>query len=225
VALTWSAPSIGSPVTSYRIFRDGNPLSDVVKAGTTTFDDTRVLLGQHYSYQVLANSSVGDSQRSEAASAAIPAPPLAQAQLSDTYSVTVKVTTASFLSEVEGIKDPKPGDTKRESWSFAATCGPDDGACPVKWYSLSPTLKPHGLVYSGTVRDKGARCTLGSTVDKPPVYRSFHLVVTRAKIVGAEWIVDQFKGTYTISFSCSGSVASRATFSVKGAIGHSANSV
>jgi hypothetical protein len=226
VALTWSAPASGSPVTSYRVYRDGNSLSDVVKAGTTTFDDTRVLLGEHYSYQVLANSSVGDSEKSEPASAAIPTPPLAQAQLSDTYSVTIKVTTASFLSEVDGIKDPKPGDTKRESWSLAATCGSDDGACPVKWYSRSPTLKPHGLVYSGTVRDTGARCTLGSTVDRPPVYRSFHLIVTRAKIVGGAWIVDEFRGTYTISFSCQGGVASRATFTVKGAIGHSAaNSV
>jgi hypothetical protein len=225
VTLTWSAPSTGSPVTGYRIFRDGNSMSDVLKAGTTTFDDTRVLLGKHYSYEVLANSAVGDSKRSEPASASIPLPPLVQAQLSETYSVTLKVTSATFLSEVEGIKDPKPGDTKRESWSFERTCGPDGGACPVKWYSLAPPLKPRGLVYSGTVRDKGARCSLGSTIERPPVYRSFHLIVTRAKIVGADWIVDEFKGTYTVSFSCSGGVASRATFSVKGVIGHSANSV
>jgi hypothetical protein len=226
VALTWSAPTTGSPVTSYRIYRDGHPMSDIVKVGTTTFDDTRVLLGQHYSYQVLANSSVGDSEKSGQASASIPAPPLAQAQLSDTYAVLLKVTTEANVSEVEGIKDPNPGDTKHESWALTATCGSDDGACPVKWYSRSPALRPHGLVYSGTVRDNGAaRCTSGSTVDKPPVYFGFHLIVTRAKIVGGAWIVDQFKGTYTVSFSCPGNVASRATFSVKGAIGHLANSV
>jgi hypothetical protein len=226
VALTWSAPATGSPVTSYRIYRDGHPMSDVVKAGTTTFDDTRVLLGQHYSYQVLANSLVGDSQRSEQAKASIPAPPLAQAQLSDTYAVVLKVTTESNVSKVEGINDPSPGDTKHESWAFTATCGSDDGACPVKWYSRSPALRPHGLVYSGTVRANGAaRCTSGSTVDKPPVYFGFHLIVTRAKIVAGAWIADQFKGMYTVSFSCPGSVASRATFSVKGTIGHLANSV
>jgi hypothetical protein len=225
VTLTWSAPSTSSPVTSYRIYRDGNSMSDVLKAETTTFDDTGVLLGEHYSYEVLANSAVGESKKSGSASVIIPKPPLVQAQLSDTYSVTIKVTNASFLSEVEGIKDPKPGDTKRESWSFEATCGPDDGACPAKWFSHSPAITPHGLMYRGTIRDKGARCRLGNSVDRPPVYRSFHLIVTGAKIVGADWIVDQFKGTYTVSFSCSGGVASRATFSVKGAIGHSASCV
>jgi hypothetical protein len=44
-------------------------------------------------------------------------------------------------------------------------------------------------------------------VDKPPVYLGFHLIVTKAKIVGSGWIVEQFKGTYTVSFSCPGSVA------------------
>jgi hypothetical protein len=62
-------------------------------------------------------------------------------------------------------------------------------------------------------------------VDKPPVYLGFHLIVTKAKIVGSGWIVEQFKGTYTVSFSCPGSVASRATFSVNASIGHPANSV
>jgi hypothetical protein len=126
-----------------------------VKAGTTTFDDSSVLLGDRYSYQVLANSLAGESKRSGQANVSVPRPPLAEAQLSDNYSVMLEVTFESFLTEVEGIKDPKPGDTRRESWAFAATCGPDEGACPVKWYSHSPALMPHGPVYSGTVREKG----------------------------------------------------------------------
>ncbi|MDD1768254.1 MAG: fibronectin type III domain-containing protein, partial [Methanomassiliicoccales archaeon] len=74
VALTWSAPADdgGSPVTGYNIYRGTNAtsLSLLVTVGTViTYNDTSVVNGQVYYYQIAAVNDVGEGSLSTVVSA------------------------------------------------------------------------------------------------------------------------------------------------------------
>ena len=80
VTLTWTAPSSGSTVTSYRVLRgtDANSLSTIAQdTGNTNveYTDTTVAAETTYHYAVLALSQDGDGAQSATISAATPAAP------------------------------------------------------------------------------------------------------------------------------------------------------
>ena len=80
VILTWTAPSSGSTVTSYRILRgtDANSLTaiaDDTGSTGTEYTDSTVAAETTYYYAVLALSQDGDGQQSDTVSATTPAVP------------------------------------------------------------------------------------------------------------------------------------------------------
>jgi hypothetical protein len=214
--ITWSAPSTGSPVTGYAILRDGRALPSTIAAATKHYEDATINLGQQYEYRVVAHSGHGDSPASARAIAKGPLPPLDDAQLTGPYHVKLTLQSSSNIDEVEGIKNPSPGDTRSETWVFAISCAADTGACPTAWNSRKPPLRPRGLTYSGSVRSVSALCGSGSSADKAPSYAIMRLTVTRASELGNSWTVASFVGTYTVSFSCPGGLASVGRFTVRG---------
>lgn len=66
VALSWTAPAVdgGTPVTGYRLYRDGAALPATLGATDTGFVDDDVVNGQQYRYQVAARNIVGEGARS-----------------------------------------------------------------------------------------------------------------------------------------------------------------
>ena len=82
VDLTWSAPAFdgGSPITSYRVYRGTQPgsLSFLADVGLAlTYTDTNFIGGQAYYYAVTVASAMGESARSNVASALAQRPPTA----------------------------------------------------------------------------------------------------------------------------------------------------
>jgi hypothetical protein len=214
VSLSWTPPSDGSPVTGYRVLRDGADLGARLGPAARTYEDRTVALGTAYRYSVVAGSEAGSSE-SSAVRARAPLPPPAAARLAGPFKVRITVVSASNLSEVEGIEDPRPGDSKVERWTFTPTCQANTGPCPVNWFTTSPALRPRGLKYRGTVRSAKARCIGAASVARPPVYASFNLRVEKARADVGAWQVSAFRGTYVISFTCPGGAASRSEFEVK----------
>jgi hypothetical protein len=214
--VTWSAPSTGSTVTGYAVLRDGQALPSTIAAGTTRYQDATINLGQQYEYQVVAHSGHGDSPASAQVVAKVPLPPLGDAQLTGAYRVKLTLESSSNIDEVEGIKNPSPGDTRSETWVFSISCAADAGACPTAWNSRKPPLRPRGLKYSGSVRSVSALCGSGSSAVRAPSYSIMRLKVTRASELGDSWTVASFVGTYAVSFSCPGGLASVGRFTVRG---------
>lgn len=69
----WNTPEDdgGSPLTSFKIFRNGSYLAEV-SGSSTTYNDTDVSPGISYSYTVSAVNSVGESIRSESILVSVP---------------------------------------------------------------------------------------------------------------------------------------------------------
>ncbi|HYF45065.1 MAG TPA: GDSL-type esterase/lipase family protein, partial [Acidimicrobiales bacterium] len=71
VGLSWSAPASngGSPVTAYRVYRDGVLVHTTANGTTTTFTDTGRTNGQAYAYRVSAVTAAGEGPKSSQVSA------------------------------------------------------------------------------------------------------------------------------------------------------------
>ena len=85
VALTWTAPATGGPVTGYRIWRQADAAAFAVlgpdlAASLLTFTDTSVLAGTTYQYQVQALSAGGPGIPTPVVSVAVPAAPTTPGQ-------------------------------------------------------------------------------------------------------------------------------------------------
>jgi subtilisin family serine protease len=79
VHLSWTPPGDGgSPITDYTLYRAtalGGPETeiggDVITAGSTSFDDTDVTIGNTYFYRITASNTLGEGASSPVASATI----------------------------------------------------------------------------------------------------------------------------------------------------------
>lgn len=197
VTLTWSG---GSDVSSYTIDRNGTPLSTPsLDATSTTFTDDTAVLGATYDYVVVAHGSNGAVASSPPVHVKVPVPPVAAAQLDGTYRVQLTVTKASNFSRLEGIVKPRPGDRRKTTWNFLASCGAPQGACPTTWDTVG-TIRPSGRTYSGSFTGGHADCHPGSV----PVHFSMRLTVHHAQAAGGSWLVSAIEGTYSVTFTCRG---------------------
>jgi hypothetical protein len=157
VTIDWTAPSTGSPVTGYEILRGGQPLpgAEKISPRATQYADSSAELGWNHTYRLVAHSAQGDSSSAPAA-VRVPLPPLSVAQLDGSYRVFLTLQRLTGFDEVEGIKNPKSGDTTQENWGFGTMCRPNSGSCPSMWERRSPALRPRGLVYRGCRARGGA---------------------------------------------------------------------
>jgi hypothetical protein len=211
VTITWTPPS--GTLTQYQVFRNGSPLSGATKlpGSTTTFTDTGAGYGDKYTYTVTASTAAGTSPVSDGATVTPAMPPVSAAQLSGSYRVRLTVLHVENVGRVEGIKDPKPGDKKTETWTFNPVCKYNTGPCNTFVNEEKPALSFRGATYSGTVSGSTkAKCTPEPEV---PVRFIYHLNVKGAQR-SAGWDVLSFSGTFTVSFACGGFV-STGTFSVR----------
>jgi hypothetical protein len=197
VALTWQAPEGGS-VTGYEVLEDG-ALIDRLQADTTSFTVRGLDIGQQYTFGVQAMGPGGTGPATEA-SVETPTPPLAESQLDGSYGVTMRVRSVRNISSFLGIDNPRLGSTSNTRWSFAATCGADQGACPVRWFGRGP-IPPKGRGYAGSFQDDAATCA-GS--GKTPVTATMNVVTVDAKADGPRWLVQRFHGTFAVEFDCPG---------------------
>src|SRR2546428_556292 len=86
VTLSWQAAASngGSAITCYKIFKSSSSGTEVyltTRGNVTSYTDLAVTNGNTYFYQVTALNSVGESPRSNEASATPPAPPSAPQNL------------------------------------------------------------------------------------------------------------------------------------------------
>lgn len=214
VALSWSTPTSGSPVTGYDVYRDNVKITNHPLAATTTsFDDHDTVFGVTRNYQVLAHSAVGDSAKSAQAQVKIPLPPERFAQLAGVFTVRLTVQRASNLGKADGLNQPAPGDTTTETWQFLPTCASNTGPCSVKMLPFVGVLHPHGRAYDGSGHSATATCLPTGTA---PTTDTFHVVPTRASLKDFNWVYTSFTGTRQVSFSCPNALTSSATFSVTG---------
>jgi titin len=107
--VSWSPPEDngGSPITSYRLFRNGSLISEL-SATITTYNDTEVAPGINYHYSVSAVNSEGESIKSDSITIGIPeipevstSPPSAPMDLSFTVS-NLSVTMSWSEPESDG---------------------------------------------------------------------------------------------------------------------------
>src|SRR5256712_6854452 len=82
VTLSWQAPASngGSAITSYKVYKSTSSGTEVyltTRGNVTSYTDLAVTNGNTYFYQVSALNSVGESPRSNEASATLSAPPSA----------------------------------------------------------------------------------------------------------------------------------------------------
>ncbi len=213
VTVTWIG-SGGGPVSGYQVYRDGIALGagNDVDPSSNSFVDQGVQIGATYRYQVVAFGTGGTSSKSAAAEAIVPTPPIRLAQLDGEFKVRIVVVRAANLGKLEGIEHPRPGDHRSSSWSFAAVCNPDQGACPTRWFGR---LVPHGVTYVGSFPTVKASCFGGV---KTLTHVDMRLRVTEAAAFGSFWRASAFEGTYTLSFSCPGGFSSIGTLRVTGTL-------
>ena len=213
VELAWQPPSGGGSIDGYVVIRDGSEVTQAgeVGPGETSWVDESATPSLEYTYQVVTVGPGGRSDPSEDVRVKLPKPPLSAARFEGFFNVHLVVTRATFLGQLEGIEDPKPGDKKTDTWSFLATCRRGRGECPTEW-GFGGTLRPRGTIYTGTFQGPSpSNCGGG---DHAPEHITMRLRVTMAAMDG-EWKVSRFEGDYTVSFACS-SFASIGTFHVTG---------
>lgn len=193
VALSWTRPD--GELEAFEIVRDGAVLVEAgPRAVTVEIDD--LLIDRSYTFGVRA---VGDGGTGPTrVSVDTPVPPLAEAQLTGSYRVRERVRSATNLSGLEGIDDPRPGRTIANTWGFSSVCAGDAGACPTRWFSWGPLAHDQDR-YDGSFHGRPARCAGGK---KTPTTVEMHLVVERGRAADGRWLVGRFHGTTTVSFSC-----------------------
>jgi hypothetical protein len=120
VTLNWVAPSWGTDVGGYRIYRDGRLLAQL--PGTTLeYTDSTALPKQTYTYAVEALSFNGLSSPRALTTARTTSAPLSLARVSGTYAVTLQLQHATQGSVGSDEYD--------SGWTFTPNCSV--GACNV----------------------------------------------------------------------------------------------
>jgi hypothetical protein len=119
VTLSWSAPSDagGSAIVNYRIYKAMAPGQETFLTAVSnvlTYTDTAVTAGQTYYYQVAAVNSVGESTKSNEASAAPSGPSvkiLSVTVETDKPTYPRKSTVTATVTVTDGTSHPIQGAT------------------------------------------------------------------------------------------------------------------
>ena len=213
VTLEWAPPESGAAPTGFRVLRDGATLDAELDAAELTFVDESVTMGERYEYQVVALSGEGDSPPTEPVDASLPTPPARAAHLDGVYDVSLTVSSARSIGAAFGIENPLPGKRGTDRWSFASTCGPEEGACPSTWTGLEGDISSRGTKWRGRVQGLPARCGRDGRAAAPI---DLSLRSVDVAVVDDEWVVTGFRGSARVSFRCPGFPAASATVEVTG---------
>ncbi len=192
VELRWRSDPSGTQPEAFRVLRTGTELATVPAAsGPLRFTDKDATPGETYVYSVLA--MIGDLESASVdVRVRVPMPPLGAARLEGSFEVVGRLTAES------GYTNRGVGDRFRETWTFDARC--KTGACATRVSGPAPLpqgtwtmkLERHGTRYRGTAKASMSSC-LGLPVSDTLVVT---LEVTRAKMVGGEWRVTSWSGTF-----------------------------
>ena len=194
VTLRWS--QVDDAVDVVEIIRSGRVL-EIVEPDVTMREIVGLRLDHPYVFGVRAVRG-GESGPASTVEVHTPVPPLREAQLAGTYRVRERVRSATNLSTVEEIANPRPGSTTVNTWTFAALCDDQAGACPTRWFTWGP-LQDDGRRYDGSFRSEPASCAGGGLT---PTTTQMHLVVLSGRTIQGRWRVDRFRGTMRIAFAC-----------------------
>ena len=134
VTLRWS--QVDDDVDVVEILRSGRVM-EVVEPDVTTREIVGLRLDHPYVFGVRAVLG-NESGPASTVKVRTPVPPLREAQLAGTYRVRERVRSATNLSSVEGIANPRPGSTTVNTWTFEALCDDQAGACPARWFTWGP---------------------------------------------------------------------------------------
>jgi hypothetical protein len=213
VTLEWAPPESGAEPTGFRLLRDGATLDAQLSGIDLTFVDDSVTMGERFAYQVVALSEEGDSPPTEPVDATVPTPPDDAAHLDGVYDVSLIVRSARSIGAAFGIEDPLPGKRGTDRWSFASTCGAEEGACPSTWTGLDGDITPRGSRWKGRVEGLPARCGRDGRAAAPS---DLSIRSVDVAVVDDTWVVTGFRGSATVSFRCPGFPAASATVEVTG---------
>jgi PKD repeat protein/glucose/arabinose dehydrogenase len=172
VNLAWNAATDDVGVTSYKIYRDGAPLTTT--GGATSFSDTTVAGGATYSYQVSALDAAGnESPLSNAATATTPGISTLKFQAEADARVEEANPTLNFgTSTVRADGGPDPDVESYLRFSVAGVSGPVQSAKLRLWVTSStadgPAVYTTGNIWSetGITWNNRPGRTSGATDDK-----------------------------------------------------------
>lgn len=204
--LTWSPDPEGAEVTRFQVFRNGSKIVDL-SGHSTTYQDSKVVPGKEYTYEIRSESGEEHSERASA-TVTTKVPPLSAARLEGVFDVRGKVTSSSGFSTLP--------QSASYGWRFKPKC--PQGSCRVIWndaqFKARTPFDKSKASYDGTYVGKfGIRC--GSTESTSTV--TIEIEVTHAKAMGGVWRATRFRGTLsTYDPSQLGCVSSRRTEAVKG---------
>ncbi len=151
VALVWIAPASngGSPISGYNIYRStfigGETFFIGVAAGTTSYNDTTVVAGITYYYQVTAVNLIGESSRS------------AEKNATPTASVPGAPTLTSAIagdSQVTLVWNPPASNGGSPVSSYTATASPGGATCTTSGLTCTVGALTNSTSYSFTVTAK-----------------------------------------------------------------------
>lgn len=216
VTIEWAPPERGAEATGYRLMRDGSPLEPDIDPTRLRFVDDDVVMGETYSYQVIALSGDGESAPTSSAVVQVPTPPDDDAHLDGVYRVQLTVRSARSIGSAFGIDDPVPGTRGTDRWSFESTCEANEGACPSTWSGLEGDIVPDGDRWQGTVEGLPARCGDDGRAAAPIEVDLRTVEVGVAE--GGAWSVTGFRGTAAVSFRCPGFPPASAKVEVTGSM-------
>jgi len=197
VALSWSPPAAGGPVTSYLVFRDGRQVEEL-GSGELGYVDRDVVAGEKRSYSIQAVGDEGSGPMSLPLTTRLPLPPLSSARLSGTYRVELTVLRVDLLSRYEGIRNPSAGDSATQEWSLRANCLETQGACAVRvGFGGNLLSRRGGITYIGQIPAQ-AGCgpeTVHSTT-------TLTLRVADAAMADGVFMATTFEGRSETDFQC-----------------------
>jgi len=209
VRLRWTRVD-DAAVDVVEILRSGHVM-EVVEPDVTTRDIVGLRLDHPYVFGVRAVRG-NESGPASTVEVHTPVPPVHEAQLTGAYEVHERVRSATDLSSVEEIANPRPGSTAVNMWTFSAVCDDQAGACPTRWFRWGP-LRADGRRYAGAFRSEPASCAGGG---QARTTTQMHLVVLSARTVQSRWRVDRFRGTMRVAFACPGRGRSMGVLQVEG---------
>jgi hypothetical protein len=210
VALSWNAPD--GDARTVEVLVDGSVLARV-EPGATGYQIRGLWIDRSYTFGVRAVGADGAGPTTTVR-VTTPVPPLEEAQLDGSYRVRETVRTASNLSTLDGLDDPRRGEQVTSTWSFSARCADDSGACSVDWFRWGPLIND-GSRYEASFRSLPATCSDGR---RTPTTTRLQLVVDRGRASGGRWVVDRFHGAMDLSFRCPGGGPSTGTLLIEGRV-------
>jgi hypothetical protein len=191
VTLAWEPPDRGAPVDHFEVFRDGKRIAKTEGSG---FRDEGRTIGTLYRYWVVTVAQDGRTSRRSFRAVTTRVPPVSEAQLAGTYSVTATLgahdgTRVRFSSQ-------------SIDWSFASMC--PAAACDASWRAThrspegsvitSGVMRRIGGVYRGTWRGPFISGCRERRLDAISTL-TFVIRATGGRVEGGRWVASGISGT------------------------------